>query len=77
MEGFEHGNKVTKGITNRQTSDGGKKNSSNVRFHRQAQALQHRREGTEAAHKEGRINLHSGSTRKLLQKDSDYERKWN
>eukprot|EP00965_Chrysotila_dentata_P126607 4186510-Pleurochrysis_carterae.AAC.1 len=38
MEGFEHGNKVTKGITNRQTLDGGKKNCSGVRFHRQAQA---------------------------------------
>eukprot|EP00965_Chrysotila_dentata_P124170 4103605-Pleurochrysis_carterae.AAC.6 len=77
MEGFEHGNKVTKNITNRQTSDGGKKKADGTRFHRQAQALQHRREGTEAAHLEGRINRHSSATRQLLKGNSQYERKWN
>eukprot|EP00965_Chrysotila_dentata_P249228 6208790-Pleurochrysis_carterae.AAC.1 len=78
MEGFEHGNKVTKNITLRQTSDGGKKQAiTGIRFHRQAQALQKRREGTEAAYLEGRINLYSSATRLYLKSDGDYKRKWD
>eukprot|EP00965_Chrysotila_dentata_P160156 5289406-Pleurochrysis_carterae.AAC.1 len=42
-----------------------------------AQALQHRRAGTEAAHREGCINAHSSATGQFVKGASDYEHKWD
>eukprot|EP00965_Chrysotila_dentata_P228399 6196579-Pleurochrysis_carterae.AAC.1 len=76
MEGFEHGNKVTKQSYLRRTSTGGVLNKFGFRRHRQAQALQQRREGTIAAHELGIIKRHS-SLQKFLKLDCVYTRKFD
>eukprot|EP00965_Chrysotila_dentata_P040912 1355915-Pleurochrysis_carterae.AAC.1 len=76
MEGFEHGNKLTKHIYLRRTSAGGKLNKAGFRHHCQAQALERRREGTVAAHELGLINKHS-SLRQFLKPEGLHERKFN
>eukprot|EP00965_Chrysotila_dentata_P229981 6197516-Pleurochrysis_carterae.AAC.1 len=76
MEGFEHGNKLTKHIYLRRTSAGGRTNSAGIRHHRQAQALERRREGTVSAHELGLINTHS-SLRQFLKPEHLYTQKFN
>eukprot|EP00965_Chrysotila_dentata_P143681 4747535-Pleurochrysis_carterae.AAC.1 len=76
MEGFEHGNKLTKHVYLRRTSAGGRLNKKGYCQHRQAQALERRREGTVAAHELGLINKHS-SLRNFLKRERLYEKKYD
>eukprot|EP00965_Chrysotila_dentata_P134651 4454343-Pleurochrysis_carterae.AAC.1 len=76
MEGFEHGNKLMKAIYLRRTSAGGKLNQQGFRLHRQAQALERRREATVAAHELGMINRHA-SLRQFLKPERLYIKRFD
>ena len=74
MEGFEHGNKVTKAVFKRECSRGGRKRKSDGgRRHEYTQAIEHRREGTVAATELGLVNK-AAKARELCKPDSFYTR---